>query len=109
MVAVGLGVKSCTLTKRKHGQGRREAPVMRMLDNSRLCLALRIVFQHTFEDFDTLVGRTVVDKDDIKIVVRLLEDRAGAPLDIFLHAVYRHENADCVWAPSVIMILYRCF
>lgn len=108
MVAVGLGVKSCTLTKRKHGQGRREAPVMRMLDNSRLCLALRIVFQHTFNDFDTLVGCAVVDKDDIKVMVRLLEDRAGTPLNIFLYAVYRHENTDCVWVLGH-SDSFRCF
>ena len=44
----------------------------------------------------TFVWCAVVDKDDIEISISLLKDGAGAPLDIFLHAVYRHENADCV-------------
>ena len=66
-------------------------------DDPRLHLALRIIVKHALEDLYALVGRTVVDEDDVKILVRLLKDRAGAPLDILLYAVYRHEDADSVW------------
>lgn len=44
MVAVGLGAKSCTITMRKHGQGRREATVLFMPDDPRLCFTLWIIF-----------------------------------------------------------------
>ena len=70
---------------------------MFMPDDSRLCLAPRLFFQHTFKDLDTLVGCAVVHKDDIEVMIRLLEDGAGTPLNVFLHTVDRHEDADSVW------------
>lgn len=70
--------------------------IMRMSDDPRLCLAFGIFFKHALQNIDTLVGRTVVDEDDVKILVRLLKDRAGAPLDILLYAVDRHEDTDLV-------------
>ena len=75
----------------------RQSPVLFMPYDSRLLFPLGIIIQHSFKDFYALVGCAVVHKDDIEIVIRLLKDGAGAPLDIFLHAVYRHENTDCVW------------
>ena len=75
----------------------RQSSVMFMPDDPRLCLAIRIFFQHTFKDFDTLVGRTVVHEDDIEVMICLLEDGAGTPLDVFFHTVDRHEDADGVW------------
>lgn len=75
----------------------RQAAVMRMPDDPRLCLAIGIFFQHAFQNIDTLVGRAVVHKDDIEVMICLLEDGAGTPLDVFFHTVDRHEDADGVW------------
>lgn len=73
-----------------------EPPVVFVPDDPCLRLALRIIVQHALEDLDTLVGRTVVDEDDVEIPVRLLKDGAGAPLDIVLYAIYRYKNADFI-------------
>lgn len=78
-------------------------------DDSRLCLALRIVFQHTFNDFDTLVGRAVVHKDDIQIPIRLFKYGAGAPLDIILDAIDGYEDADLIGFLCHNDSLYMCF
>ena len=83
---------------------------MRMSDDPRLCLAFGIFFKHALQNIDTLVGRAVVNKDDIKVMIRLLEDGAGTPLDIFLYAVDRYENTDGVWFlrhSSTLSILKR--
>lgn len=58
-----------------------------------LLLALWVVLQDALQYLDALIGCAVVYEDDVKIPVRLFEDGSCAAFDIFLHAVYRHENA----------------
>lgn len=81
-----------------HGRvaGGGDPPVVFVPDDPRLRLALRIVVQHALKDLDALVGRTVVDEDDVEIPVRLLKDGAGAPLDVFLYAIDGHEDTNLV-------------
>ena len=92
VVGIDMGKEGAGGGSHSRVAGGGKSPVVFMPDDSCLRLALRIIVQHAPEDLDALVGRAVVDKDDVEVLVRLVKDGAGTPLNIFLNSIDGNEN-----------------